>query len=176
VEKGEIVFDCGSAEGIFSLLTYSRAGKIYAFEPLNDYLDGLKKTFANIENVNIINEALGDRIGKSYFNVGGIASSISQLKTDCEVSINTIDNFAVTNSTEVNYIKADIEGYEMQLMIGAAESIIKFKPKIAITVYHKENDVTQIKSYLKKLVPGYKFQTKGITESIKNPVMLHAWI
>jgi len=136
----------------------------------------LKRTFANIDNVKVIDEAVGERIGKTYFTQGGIASSISEAKTDCEVRINTIDNFCSANATQVNFIKADIEGYEMQLLVGAKEAISQYKPKIAITVYHEQNDVEKIRSYLKKLVPEYKFKTKGITESVKNSVMLHVWV
>jgi FkbM family methyltransferase len=176
VENGETVFDCGCAEGIFCLLTYNRAGKIYAFEPLTEYLDGLNLTFSNIPKVSIVGEALGNKVGNSYFIKGGIASSISEVKTDYEISINTIDNFCSSNSTEINYIKADIEGYEMQLLNGAKEAIKQFKPKIAITVYHEQNDVEEIKSLLKKIVPEYKFKIKGITNSTRNPVMLHVWI
>ena len=175
VLDGEIVFDCGCAEGIFCLLTYNRARVVYAFEPLPEYVTGLNETFKSIANVEIINAALGDRVGKTYFNKGGIASSISEIKTDYVVNINTIDNFCIENSTEVNYIKADIEGYELQLLLGAQESIRNFKPKIAITVYHEQNNVNEIKELLTTLVTDYKFKVKGITDSPTNPVMLHAW-
>ena len=50
----------------------------------------------------------------------------------------------------------DIEGAEMEALKGA-ESIIKSqKPKLAICVYHKEQDMTEIPIFIKKLVPEYK--------------------
>jgi len=176
VRKDDIVFDCGSAEGIFPLLIHNNCKKVYAFEPLIDYQKGLKKTFSNIDNVYLVNEALGNMVGSIGFVQSGIQSSISKDISENSVAINTIDNFCNLNSCEVNYIKADIEGYEIELIKGAKESIKKFKPKIAITVYHKENNYLEIKSFLKNIVPEYNFKIKGISDLKNHPVMLHAWV
>jgi len=176
VDRDDVVFDCGSAEGIFSLITRASCKKVYAFEPLEEYLDGLKKTFSNINNVIIINEALGDKIGSVFFAKSGISSQISEIETENVVKINTIDNFCQTHKTEVNYIKADIEGFESNLLLGAKNSIRLYRPKIAITVYHPANNVHEIKAYLGSLVPEYNFKIKGVSDLKNHPVMLHAWI
>jgi FkbM family methyltransferase len=176
VDNKDVVFDCGSAEGIFSLIAWANCKKVYAFEPLEEYLDGLNRTFKAIENVVIVNEALGDRIGSAYFAKKGISSQISNTETDNKVKLNTIDNFCHSHKTVVNYIKADIEGFEINLLHGGENSIRSYKPKIAITVYHPENNVKEIRKYLIKLVPEYKFKVKGVSELANHPVMLHAWV
>jgi hypothetical protein len=78
VEKSNIVFDCGCAEGIFPLMIHDKCKMVYAFEPLNEYVSGLKKTFIELKNVTIINEALGDKVGHVGFIKSGINSSISE--------------------------------------------------------------------------------------------------
>lgn len=176
VEKDDIVFDCGSAEGIFPLIIHNQCKKVYAFEPLEDYQKGFYKTFSSINNVHLVKEALGNMIGLIGFVQSGIQSSISNVISDNSVPINTIDNFCAINSCEVNYIKADIEGHELELLKGAKESIIKCKPKIAITVYHKENNYKEIINFLKNIVPEYNFKIKGISDLKYHPVMLHAWV
>lgn len=176
VEKNDIVFDCGSAEGIFPLIIHNNCKKVYAFEPLEDYQKSFNKTFSSINNVHLVKEALGNQIGSIGFVQSGIQSSISNEISDNSVQINTIDNFCAINSCEVNFIKADIEGYELELLKGAKESIIKFKPKIAITVYHKENNYKEIQDFLRNIVPEYNFKIKGISDLRYHPVMLHAWV
>lgn len=176
VGKDDVVFDCGSAEGIFSLMIHDKCRKVYAFEPLDDYLIGLYRTFLDINNVQIVGEALGDIVGSVGFVNSGIQSTVSMDLEDNIVSINTIDNFCESNSCEVNYIKADIEGYEFNLLKGAINSIVRYKPKIAITVYHKANDYNEIRNFLSEIVPEYKFFIKGISDLSNHPVMLHAWV
>jgi FkbM family methyltransferase len=176
VEAEDTVFDCGSAEGIFTFLAFPRAKHVYAFEPLEEYVSGLKKTFEGLSNVSVVNEALGDKVGEIYLKKDGIASTISNVKTDTKININTIDHFCKTQNVPINYLKADIEGYEQQMLDGAMDAITQFKPKIAITVYHKENDVPGIVKQLKCAVPGYKIKLKGLTDTLNKPVMLHAWM
>jgi len=175
VAHDDIILDCGCAEGIFSFLNNKEAKHIYAFEPLPEYLEGLRKTFKNITNVTIINSALGDKHGTVYLKKAGIASSITLEKTETEVNIDTIDHFCSTHNIKVSYIKADLEGYEMNLLQGASEIIKEYKPKIAITTYHKECHACEIMEYLKSNVPSYNIIVKGI-ETVKGaPAMLHAW-
>ena len=50
----------------------------------------------------------------------------------------------------------DIEGAEIKALEGAKEIIKKYKPKLAISIYHNPKDLIQIPIYLKKLLPEYK--------------------
>jgi hypothetical protein len=51
----------------------------------------------------------------------------------------------------------DIEGAELNALHGAEQTIRTFKPKLAISVYHKPNDLAEIPSYLNNLGLGYEF-------------------
>lgn len=175
ITSNDIVFDCGSAEGIFAFLNKRAAKHIYAFEPLPEYLEGLYKTFAGINNVSIIANALGDNCCEAYLKKAGIASSITLEKTETKVEIDTIDHFCMTHDIKVSYIKADLEGYEMNLLRGATETIKEYRPKIAITTYHKANHARDICEFLKNIIPSYHIYIKGIEERNGAPVMLHAW-
>ena len=57
----------------------------------------------------------------------------------------------------VDFIKMDIEGAELNALKGAEQTIRTFRPRLAISVYHKENDLTEIPEYLNALGLGYKF-------------------
>ena len=57
----------------------------------------------------------------------------------------------------VTFIKADVEGMEMELLKGAQKTISRFKPKMAICVYHYPSDLIDVAEFIRSLVPEYKF-------------------
>ena len=57
----------------------------------------------------------------------------------------------------VTFIKMDIEGAELRALHGAQLHIKEFKPKLAISVYHKMADLYEIPQFLHSIHPDYKF-------------------
>ncbi|MDR1244128.1 MAG: FkbM family methyltransferase [Endomicrobium sp.] len=66
----------------------------------------------------------------------------------------SIDKFL--DGREVTFIKLDIEGAELAALTGAKNTIIKWKPRIAISIYHKHSDIIDIPFFILSLVPQYK--------------------
>lgn len=58
----------------------------------------------------------------------------------------------------VDYIKLDIEGAELDMLHGAAKTISRWKPKMAISAYHKPEDLWTLALYIKSIRPDYEFQ------------------
>jgi hypothetical protein len=58
-------------------------------------------------------------------------------------------------------IKMDIEGYERNALSGAQETIRKYKPELAICIYHKLEDIYKIPEYIKQLLPEYNCIIRG---------------
>ena len=54
-------------------------------------------------------------------------------------------------------IKMDIEGAEFDALHGAEKVIRRNKPLLAICVYHRQGDMLAIMTYLRELVPEYRF-------------------
>lgn len=171
----DIVADCGAAEGLFSLVASKKAGQVYAIEPLPVFVDSLKKTFADFGNVEVIAAALGKVSGTAYLSEEGIMSEISPEPTSIKVELTTIDDLFFAQNRPLTYIKADLEGYEMEMLSGARATIEKYRPRVAITTYHRPEHAAEIEKFLKEIHPDYSVCTKGIEERAGAPVMLHAW-
>jgi FkbM family methyltransferase len=174
VSKNDVVVDCGAAEGLFGLLVANRCSKVYAIEPLPSFVKALQCTFKHFKNVDIMPLGLGDFPGIAYMDDNSIASSIGTEGNTC-VKIETLDNLFYEQGIAVSYLKADLEGFEMNMLKGAVRTIKANKPKIAITTYHKKEHAQEIEALLKEIHPTYQVKVKGIEDRNGAPVMLHAW-
>ena len=96
-----------------------------------------------------------------YYNDFGPASTVSFTafkNATGKTTTQTIDNLVKTKELQkVDFIKMDIEGAELNSVKGARETLIAFKPKLAISVYHNLADFYNIAEYLDSLALGYKF-------------------
>ena len=178
IEKGEILLDIGTAEGLFPLTVVDVCNHIYIVEPSTTFNKCLKKTFSNhLDKVTIFNTAIGNEDGVITFNEDSLDGMISDVTTDDsqQISINKVDTL-FKNGEKITYLKADIEGFEAEMLKGAEQTIKRNKPKIAITTYHTQNDPKEIIDLITGFVPEYKYYVKGIYEKTPKPVMIHFWI
>lgn len=82
-----------------------------------------------------------------------------------------IDDIVSQNNNGVTMIKMDIEGSELKALEGAANSIKKYKPRLAISVYHKPEDVLVIADYILSLVEDYKLYFRHYTGDANETVL-----
>jgi FkbM family methyltransferase len=109
-----------------------------------------------LERVSVINKGAYSREGILSFqsNEMGALSTISE-SGEGAVDVSKIDTIA--NGLKVTMIKMDIEGAELEALFGAEETIKRNRPRLAICVYHKPSDITDILAYILDLVPEYRF-------------------
>ena len=176
VRDGDVVLDCGAAEGAFALRVHSRAGEVIAFEPSPSWRESLRRTFAG-SNVTVVEAGVGAAEGVAAFDGAGLQGRLGPSVSDAEhrVPVTTVDAWAM--GRRVDYIKADVEGFEMEMLRGAAATISRFKPRLALTVYHPGNDWAEMVTFLRGIAPSYNYRVKGVSllAGRPQPVMLHAW-
>ncbi len=77
------------------------------------------------------------------------------------IEVVALDEYAEQHGIrKTNFIKADIEGAEWDMLHGAEKIIRRDKPLMAISIYHSALDFFRIPLYLKTLVPEYRFKAR----------------
>lgn len=161
LSSDEVLVDCGAYDGdtIFSFLekTAGRYATIYAFEPdPNNYLR-LKNNIEarGIKGVEMFQKGVWDRSEILNFSSPVSSSSHISQSGDNQIEVDSIDN--VVSEGKATIIKMDIEGAELIALKGAQAVITREKPKLAICVYHKADDLITIPPYLAGLLPESSF-------------------
>lgn len=159
-QEGEIFVDGGCFDSETSLEFLDWAGgnvkKIYAFEPDPKNYKVCEENFAKKCKTEWHLEPAGlwsEKTELSFSGTGSAGASLSE-KGTIKVPVTSIDE--VVGDDEVTFIKLDVEGAELETLKGAANTIKKHKPRLAICVYHKPEDIVEIPKYIKELVPEYK--------------------
>lgn len=160
--KDEIFVNCGAFVGdtINSMVIDSsiKFKKIYAVEPDKSNMEKLNQFLIDSELneiVQIVGCGLSDEPGTAFFSSdGNMKSAISEYGKS-EIAIETIDN--IVQEDKITFINMDIEGAELNALKGAENTISNLKPKLAISAYHKRDDIFLIQKLLETMNPEYKF-------------------
>ena len=92
--------------------------------------------------------------------VGSIQQVNNVNKSNIIVSVPaiTIDKYVSDNNLKIGLIKADVEGAEQQMLLGAEQTIRSQKPILYISIYHSIDDFFNIKTWIESLDLNYKFK------------------
>ena len=168
VEAGDIVIDAGSCCGTFSAYASAKGAISYAFEPVADNFAYLTKTAKLNKNIHPVNAGLSDEnTSRNIFvdpqHLSG-SSFLEELKpgiSGTQVQTVRLDDFIRDNHLpRVDFIKADIEGFERHMLAGAQETLARFAPKLALCTYHLPDDPEVMASLILKANPKYNIVQK----------------
>jgi len=172
VKNNDIVLDAGANVGHLSIFFSKKVGakgQIYSFEPDNHNIKTFKKNIElneELENNISIHDLLLWNENKviDFEEAGSEGSSAVWFSGKNDVvkkQAVTIDSWiSKKNIKQLDFIKMDIEGAEIEALEGCVETIKKLKPNFAIASYHIVNDeptYIKVESFFKKL--GYPYKT-----------------
>lgn len=161
----EVFVDAGCCDGNSTVAFMDWCdgnGYSYCFEPDNRNYELVKENFKkkSIDKFEIIRKGVWDKETTLSFVASGDGQShVSEIYGKKEqptesVPVTSIDT--VLADKDVTFIKMDIEGAELNALMGAKNIIESYKPKLAICLYHKLLDVLEIPSYILSLRSDYK--------------------
>ena len=159
-KAGDIAIDGGAYDGATAVDFAKEGAQVYAFEMnASNYKNCLapaEKFGFKIENLGLSNQE-----GDAFYSVGRAGSrklSINSNKKGIAGRFTDLDTYVTKNELpRVDYIKLDIEGAELDMLHGAAKTITRWKPKMAVSAYHKPEDLWTLATYIKSLRPDYEF-------------------
>ena len=147
---------------------------IIAFEPNKDNFNRLNKFFGRRKNCLLINKGLSDKEDCLLFFDHGSSSKLVSNEKEATLKIDVINIDAVPECREATFIKMDVEGAEMDALRGAEKTITANKPKLAISIYHSNEDMLRIAEYIHKLIPEYKLYVRHHSSRSTDETVLYA--
>ena len=161
-EEGDSVIDGGACLGDTALVfsnTVGPAGKVYSFDPVQEHCDVLNFNIKQFpyHNVEVMPYGLSDHevnaplMVMNHYAPGFSAGSQVLPLTSLDILV------ARGEIERIDFIKLDIEGAELEALKGAQESIKRFRPKMAVSLYHKPNDLYELMFYIKNNFDFYEF-------------------
>lgn len=105
-----------------------------------------------------VHAAAGEREGSLLFHASGnrnsSANGSSYRHKDTEVPLRRIDGIA---AERVDFIKYDVEGEEESALLGSHEVILRDRPALLVSVYHRSRDLFFLPLFLAERYPFYRF-------------------
>jgi FkbM family methyltransferase len=147
LKSGDIVIDAGANEGLLSVIFGKKVGalgRVIAIEPDSQNCIRFKNNISlndAMEQVSLTTMGLWKSSGNlKFFEAGTVGSSIFYKlpkSKEKKISVTSLDDLVVSKSLEkLNLIKMDIEGAEIEALIGATNTIREFNPNFSIASYH----------------------------------------
>jgi FkbM family methyltransferase len=168
--ENEVLLDCGAFDGdslqrYFSIRPPGTRPTIVAFEPdpgsfsrLAKYAETLKEN--READIRIEPRAVAGHSGTIGFTaLGSVTSGVAEGNT------NTVPCVAIDDlDLAPTLVKMDVEGFELQALQGAAHSVQRHQPVLAVSLYHHAADLWTIPLYVKALVPDYRLFLRRYAE------------
>jgi len=176
VKDGDTVLDLGANIGLFTLKCLLDHSNISVISVEAE----LRNAFCLAENISkysqddsnsgfVLNYAIyshcngvklnvdKNRLGSHY--VSDIHPRLTKQECQVDVKSVTIDKIVKDLELEkVDFMKFDIEGSEVEALIGAEQTIKKFKPKMIIATYHVSGHKEQIEYLVSRYRSDYTFE------------------
>lgn len=188
--RGDVIIDAGAFHGDSALLFAHDTEfdcDVHSFELSTVNIDVLEQ---NVRlnpraegRVHLNRLALTEESGKdllfdemlpdpSMFSLRPVDASRSDLSRVQTISLD--DYVRDRGLTKVDFIKMDIEGGERDALRGARHTLSTMKPRLAISLYHRFDDLFVLPEIILEANPSYRFGFKWTNRKATNEAVLFA--
>lgn len=177
LSENEVFVDMGAYTGDsimdFIFMTKNKFEKIYAFEADENSINILKNNIFD-NRVEVSDKAVSDKNETLFFikdkDIDEGARIAEQTENSIKIEAVALDN--VINE-KITYIKMDIEGSELKALKGSEGLIKKYRPKLAICIYHKKEDIVHIPQYIMSLNLDYRMYVRHYWDCAGTDLILY---
>lgn len=174
-KSGDFVLDLGGCWGNTALYFAHHcgpAGRVFSFEFIEE---NLRIFHANLslnpqlaERIRIVRSPVWSKSGEvvKAAAMGPGTSIVPDQAGQAGLSFRTtaIDDFVESEGIpKVDFLKMDIEGAELEALKGAEQTIRRWRPEMAVAVYHRVRDFWEIPDWIEKLGLGYEIYLRHFT-------------
>ena len=174
-DKDEVFIDVGCFDGTTSIefTRWSNSfNKIWCFEPdKKNVLKCKKKLESLIRDGKAEIIAKGAWSGESSLKFSETMNGASKFSSDGENSVDVTSIDSILAGKRPTFIKMDIEGAELEALKGARNCITENKPKLAICVYHKLEDIVELPQLILDMNPDYRLYLRHYSLSTGETVL-----
>jgi FkbM family methyltransferase len=159
MQPGDIVLDVGADHGdVTWKALQAGAQKVVAIEIDPVKWDCLNRTFApEIKDGRVVVVPMGVWDKEGTVELSGDSVIFDNHVTKKIVRVETIDQIvAELKLPKVDFVSMDIEGSEKPALRGAAQTLRRFHPRMAIASEHLSDDTTAIPETVRRMVPSYE--------------------
>ncbi len=125
---------------------------ITAVEPDTKTFKKLQNNTAHLDRIKLFNCPVSDFEGKGSFAMKGGRNSVAGEGTETDFA--TVDG--ILEGEKATFIKMDVEGEEKRTIAGARETVLKHKPKMIISAYHRTEDYLELPKAVLSIRSDYK--------------------
>ena len=186
--RNDVFVDCGAYVGdTVEQFIWQHNGalkKIIAFEPDSTNRIALEKRAKRLreewnyteDQITIYPYALYDKSSSSYMRRPFEAGTGTQVVFEADKLTEEIQTVAIDDilTEKYTFLKADIESYEYKMLLGAAKTIARWKPRLAICIYHNATDFYSLPLLVKELHSDYKLMVRHHSLAMQE-TLLYAW-
>lgn len=168
LQPGDWVIDAGACEGFFTFLALQRGANVLMIEPVPRLAAALARTFApEIETgrVKMIRAGLGASPGESRLSIDPASIIVSKIDASGKeiVPIVSLDQILSDGFIpRIDFVKMDIEGFEIAAMKGATRILKEHAPILSIAVYHEFGNARILRDFILRHQPRYHVRFRGV--------------
>lgn len=175
---GDVVVDGGACWGDTTLWyadLVGPSGQVHAFEidPQNLAVlaENLDRNPALAGRVTVVDRALGERTGDTVtFDATGPGTRLGSGTTHCVETL-TVDDHVARTAGRLDVLKLDVEGAELSVLEGARRSIERHRPLLAISAYHRPDDLVVLPAFVAGLDVDYQLFLRHATNHREETVL-----
>ncbi len=168
IHPGDVVLDCGASDGDFTRVALAAGAKlVVAIEIAPTNIECLRRNLAGpiaAGRAIVYPKGVWDRdaelplsVDETNFAANSVVLHSEHGRTAGTAPLTTIDRIAAELRLDrVDFIKMDIEGAERQALAGAAQTIARFHPRLAIATEHGPRDEIDIPPAVRARWSGYR--------------------
>lgn len=172
LNDNEIYVDAGAYDGDSIRNFIERSANsyqhIYAIEMDRDNYKLLTAKLGTYKDITFMNNGVGGTKTTLYAKSGNSTTHIDEVNGDTIVQIERLDDIIEGG---VSFIKMDIEGYEYEALTGGKNLITTYKPKLAICMYHKFEDLWKIPQIVLNYSEDYDIYFRNYHNSASESVL-----